>query len=384
MPARINLPPLTRGLFLVVLALSALNAALRFNRWSEALSAMPDASLVTKTSSYLTSPQWAIPYLVLIPLQSLRYPWTFLTASLVENNVASLAVSGAVVWFTGRYLERAYGSSEFAKFTLFVTMIPNILSFCIYAGFHLLSGTPEFPTPIQGLMPLEAGFLVALKQLVPEHTVSLFKGAVRVRVKHFPALFTLANIISGPLLGTDTALWLSLFGFLTSWIYLRFFRVAEIGDGGESGEGVVSMKGDASDTFSFVSFFPDFAHPLLSPICDTIYTTLVQLKLCTPFSSEAIEAGNQSAQSRSEGLPGIMDGSGGNGGGRRAEAERRRALALKALDQRLSAQAASNRATSAAPAQSNVPAPSGDMPPAEVPAGAGAEEGAQDVRQTQT
>ena len=143
MPARINLPPLTRGLFLVVLALSALNAALRFNRWGEALSAMPDASLVTKTSSYLTSPQWAIPYLVLIPLQSLRYPWTFLTASLVENNVASLAVSGAVVWFTGRYLERAYGSSEFAKFTLFVTMIPNILSFCIYAGFHLLSGAPE-------------------------------------------------------------------------------------------------------------------------------------------------------------------------------------------------------------------------------------------------
>lgn len=104
------------------------------------------------------------------------------------------------------------------------------------------------------------------------------------------------------------------------------------------------MKGDASDTFSFVAFFPDAMHPALTPICDGIYNTLVQLKLCTPFSNEAIEVGNENAASRSEGgLPNIMNGRGG--GGRRAEAERRRALALKALDQRLNA-AAANRGTS--------------------------------------
>ena len=82
------------------------------------------------------------------------------------------------------------------------------------------------PTPIQGLVALEAGFLVALKQLVPEHTVSLFKGIIRVRIKHFPAIFVLANMISGPLLGTDTAFWLSLTGFVVSWVYLRFFRIS--------------------------------------------------------------------------------------------------------------------------------------------------------------
>ena len=84
------------------------------------------------------------------------------------------------------------------------------------------------PTPIQGLLAVEAGFLVGLKQLIPEHTVSLFKGVIRVRVKHFPAIFVLANMLSGPLLGTDTAFWLSLTGFLVSWIYLRFFRISEI------------------------------------------------------------------------------------------------------------------------------------------------------------
>lgn len=167
-------------------------------------------------------------------------------------------------------------------------------------------------------------------------------------------------MISGPLLGTDTALWLSLFGFLTSWIYLRFFRITEMTSSATGGEGS-TMKGDASDTFAFVAFFPDAMHPFLSPVCDGIYATLVQLRLCSPFSDEAIEAGNESAASRSEGLPSIMDGrGGGSGGGRRAEAERRRALALKALDQRLNA-AAQNRPASA-PAASAAPAISSDTP----------------------
>ena len=202
------------------------------------------------------------------------------------------------------------------------------------------------PTPLNGFVALEAGFLVSLKQLVPEHTVSIFGGVIRMRMKHFPAVFVLANMISGPLLGTDTALWLSLFGFLTSWTYLRFFRISEITSSATAGEGA-RMKGDASDTFAFVAFFPDVIHPYLSPVCDGIYNILVQLRLCTPFSDEAIEAGNETAASRSEaGLPSITNSRGGGGGGRRAEAERRRALALKALDQRLNA-AAATRSTNA-------------------------------------
>lgn len=217
---------------------------------------------------------------------------------------------------------------------------------------------------------MEAGFLVALKQLVPEHTVSLFKGAIRIRIKHFPAIFVLANMISGPLLGTDTAFWLSLTGFLTSWIYLRFFRIAEITSSSATGGEGATMKGDASDTFAFVAFFPDAMHPFLTPICDGIYNTMVQLGVCTPFSTEAIEVGNENAAARSEGLPSIMNGRGG-GGGRRAEAERRRALALKALDQRLNA-AAANRTTSNPPSEAAVRMPTepGDSEPgvAEAPA----------------
>jgi hypothetical protein len=195
------------------------------------------------------------------------------------------------------------------------------------------------------MLALSAAFLVSLKQLVPEHTVSLFNSLLRIRIKHFPALFVLANMLSGPLLGTDTATWLAMFGFLTGWLYLRFYRISDIGatgsaTGGEGGR----MQGDPSETFSFVSFFPDVFHPVLAPVCDSVYDSLVQLKLCTPFSDSAIETATENAASRSEGgLPSIMTQGGGSGGGgsggKRAEAERRRALALKALDQRLNAAA---------------------------------------------
>ncbi|KAK4909313.1 hypothetical protein LTR49_021904 [Elasticomyces elasticus] len=311
MAPRINLPPITRILLLVNAALSILNATIRLNKWRYELGSLTPVELASK-SNYLSNPQWAVPYLALVPTKSIWYPWTFVTAAWVENNILSLAISGTVVWFGGRYLERAFGSTEFAS-----------------------------PTPLQGLLALEAAFLVALKQLVPEHTVSLFRGALRVRIKHFPALFTLANMISGPLLGTDTALWLSLLGFMTGWIYLRFFRVTEITGAATGGSGAV-MKGDASDTFAFVAFFPDVMHPFLSPICDAIYGTLVALRVCTPFSDDAVETGNENAASSSEGLPTTSVG----GGGRQAEAERRRAIALKALDQRLNAAAASRAVVS--------------------------------------
>lgn len=181
---------------------------------------------------------------------------------------------------------------------------------------------------------------------MPEHTVSIFKGAIRMRVKHFPAVFVLLNSLSGPILGTDTAFFLSWSGFLTSWIYLRFYRKAPTLATTSTGEGAV-IKGDASDTFAFAHFFPEPIQVVLDPLCDSIYNMLVAARVCLPFSTEAIDAGNEQASARAEGgLPSLMNGRGGRGNGaRREEAERRRALALRALDQRLNAAVAGRSAT---------------------------------------
>ena len=139
MAPRFNLPPLTRGLFLVLISLSALNVSLRFRKWS----ALPSPPSLAKPQNYISDPGLAIPYLVLVPTTSIWFPWTALSAALVENNVVSLAISGLVIWYGGRYLERAWGSKEFAKFLLFTTMIPNVFSFFVYALWHAITSTPE-------------------------------------------------------------------------------------------------------------------------------------------------------------------------------------------------------------------------------------------------
>lgn len=120
MPLRINLPPLTRGILLGLLLLSLLNASFSVR------------SLIRVQ---------AVPALAIIPARSLKYPWTMLTAALVETNLVSFAISAITLFYGGRYLERAWTSQEFAKFVLFVTMIPNLLTFAVYCLWYTVTGS---------------------------------------------------------------------------------------------------------------------------------------------------------------------------------------------------------------------------------------------------
>lgn len=159
-----------------------------------------------------------------------------------------------------------------------------------------------------------------------------------MRVKHFPALFLLLNTLSGILIGTDTAVVLAWLGILTSWTYLRFYK-QQPDLTGTSTNGL-GIKGDASETFAFACLFPDVMQPPIAFVADQIYTLFVAVKILRPFSEDDIASGNQQVLARGEaGLPTLLSqrGGGSRGAGKREEAERRRALALKALDQRLQA-----------------------------------------------
>lgn len=112
MPARLNIPPVTRALLIALLFQSILSAAIRYRQWTE------HADIV-------------IPYLTLVPQLSVIYPWTFLTATLVEGNIFTLSIAGATLFYGGRYLERAWSSRELAKFLAIVSLIPNILTFFV-------------------------------------------------------------------------------------------------------------------------------------------------------------------------------------------------------------------------------------------------------------
>ncbi|OCK79647.1 cytochrome C oxidase subunit I [Lepidopterella palustris CBS 459.81] len=340
MAPRINLPPLTRSLLASLIILTILNAVLR-----------PQGDWVSTIEKPITGIGEGVPYLAIVPGVSIIYPWVFLLATLVEQNVFGLLITGLTIFYGGRYLERAWSSREFTKFMLFVAMIPNLLTFLIYIFVFVITKTDSaVTTTISGGIAIQAAFLVSFKQLVPEHTVAIAKGLIRMRVKHFPAIFLLANTISGVIFGTETAALLAWFGFFTAWIYLRFYRTSPSLSSAATGDGSV-IRGDASDTFAFAYFFPEPIHTPIAKLGDQVYNILITLKLCSPFSAEDVNAGNEQAMARAEGgLPSLMNpnGRGGRGGGRREEAERRRALALKALDQRL--HAAANRGGAQAPA----------------------------------
>ncbi|EEH22258.1 hypothetical protein PABG_04469 [Paracoccidioides brasiliensis Pb03] len=342
MAPRINIPPITRAILSAICALSFLNGVARWRK-------------------YEGSPGAPIPYLTLVPSNFLFYPWTLLTATCLEQNILTVIITGATVLYGGKYLERAWGSREFAKFILVVALMPNVVMVFLYilwAGITSNSGVAA--KGISGGISIQAAFLVAFNQLVPEHTVTILKGLVKMRVKHFPALFLLLNAIGGLILGTDVALNLSWLGLLSSWTYLRFYkRQPDLSGTSTNGHGI---KGDASETFAFANFFPDAIQPAISFVTDKIYLFLITVRICTPFSDEDIASGNERAMARGEaGLPSFMNNGrmgGGRGTGKREEAERRRALALKALDQRLQA-ATGNRSSqtsaSAGPAHSAPP-----------------------------
>lgn len=112
------------------------------------------------------------------------------------------------------------------------------------------------------------------------------------------------------------------------------------------------MKGDASETFAFAYFWPDVVQPPIGAVADGVYNALVAVRILTAFSAEDVETGNVQATARGEGgLPSLLNQGGkrGGGSGKREEAERRRALALKALDQRLHAATASKGQPAAPP-----------------------------------
>ena len=205
-------------------------------------------------------------------------------------------------------------------------------------------------TSINGSIPLQISFLIAFSQLLPAHTVTLFRGVVSLRVPRFPMIHILAiSILSLTTLLSIASFLLVNTAFITSWTYLRFYKSA-LPDLESSQPS--SLRGDPSESFAFAEFFPDPVKPTVAALAARIFDVLVSLRLCTPFSAADISASRGEAHSQR-----------GGPGGARAEAERRRAVALKALDQRLSA------ATTAGPgSKPSAPQPQTAQPSVQVQA----------------
>ncbi|KAF4604951.1 hypothetical protein EYR40_003734 [Pleurotus pulmonarius] len=283
-------PPVTRGFTAATVAFSALYA------WLQWHGAGPT------------------PYLTLLPGSSLFYPWTLFTSAFVETNIFEFITTMLFVPISLRYLERIWGSIETIKFIVVTITFSNIIAF----GFNWIeyfalrnADLLLYGMQYRGQMALQIGILVAFTQLMPEHQVQVM-GVLKARVKSLPmAYLGLSTVMC--IIGFQCPWIIIQFGWFVSWIYLRFYKK----NTGDVTGGIVTY-GDRSETFSLLSWFPPLVHKPLGLLGNTVHSLANKFHLI-PTTHGDVETGIYTQ------VPGSA----------RAEAERRRAMALKALDQRL-------------------------------------------------
>lgn len=341
---KISLPPFTRTCLIIVLTLSALVAFLRYSEYSRQYAELTKAVIQPETDEHPIPPDLPefsdiqVPYLVLIPSLSIIYPWVALTSSLVEQTVTGLIITMVTLGYAGRYCERIWGAKQLAIFAAILCVIPNLLCLVWIVIVYAFTGNSEvLLSNINGGVAIQTGFLVAFKQLVPEHSIVLFKGIFKAQVKHIVLPIVLLYSLVGVVIRRTPLAVLPLMGFMTSWIYLRFYRITYIetilplsNSLTQASSEASKIKGDASDTFAFAKFFhPQSVRSVVIVISDAIFAILVAVNICKPFGVDEVEASNLQASLRTSQPSATV---------RNTDADRRRTLAQKVLEERLEGQ----------------------------------------------
>ncbi|MBA0600408.1 hypothetical protein Gorai_006595 [Gossypium raimondii] len=150
--------------------------------------------------------------------------------------------------------------------------------------------------PLSGFHGVLAGFLVGIKQIVPDQELYLLKIKVKVKIyvarsfksiwhktlsswefplhtfydasyamQWLPSLMLLLSIaISFFTPESATYLPTLIFGTYIGWIYLRYLQRKP-----ES-----KLRGDPSEDFAFSTFFPEFLRPIIDPIASIFHRML--------------------------------------------------------------------------------------------------------------
>ncbi|KAJ1342926.1 hypothetical protein BSLG_002583 [Batrachochytrium salamandrivorans] len=252
------------------------------------------------------------PLLAVVQGYVLFRPWTLLTAGFTESRLGFLIINVPSLLFMGRYFENHWGAREFAKYTLVVTISTYLATtLALYATYIAYMDTKYlFGVQANGLGGLLCGFVVAFKQAVPEHNISLYH-IISIRAKHLPSIIFLVHFFLYALGMIHVSFYIEIFGMIASWVYIRYYKVQD------------GIRGDRSETFSFASFFPDALHPVLKPLSTYTYRFMVKYRLLPPLPAKSIIGDVPPPPPRAP------------PGSEKADAERRRALALRTLDQRL-------------------------------------------------
>ncbi|XP_030376935.1 transmembrane protein 115 [Scaptodrosophila lebanonensis] len=242
--------------------------------------------------------------------------WTAFTFCFIELHWWEVAVDVVTVGLCGKMIEPLWGQLEMFKFFALTNFGVSLLTTIYYLFYYMVTKNPTilFDVHIHGLAGYVAGICVAVRQIMPDHLI--FKTRYgRLTNRNLPLTVLILGVIFwavGLLDGTYPTMFAS--GSIVSWIYLRFYQHHPNG------------RGDSSESFTFVSFFPFVAQPFISVLVNPIYNCCLRVGVVkTPTPPRTVSTA--SLTSISVQMPGVDP----------HDIERRRQIALKALSERLKA-----------------------------------------------
>lgn len=320
-----TLPPITLVLLAITIFLSAVTSYIRTQSYK----------LLVEKNPNLLFDQVIIPSLQLVPSHILFHPWTLITSSFVETSPFQFLAGLAIIYFGITFLESQWNASsvnsdsvdeisiylsspsqqpvsETWKFLHFVIIISNFFSLLIVSFIHVFNGTSEaLNHPLQyGLFILVVPISVVAKQLIPERNIRVL-SFFKFRIKRLPfILLSLSLLLSVLRMKLSPAI-PAFITFLTTWYYLRYLQISPainsniLPTATPSASSNSSNRGDPSDTFSLVEFFPELLKPTLKPFFDGFYQISVLLGIVRPWNDDDIDIGNLRSNLRVSGNPTI-------------------------------------------------------------------------------
>jgi hypothetical protein len=218
-----------------------------------------------------------------------------------------------VVFLYGQLLEPLWGTIEMFIFFAVVNLSVAFMTTGTYLFVYLLTQDTDylFDNYIHGMAGYLAGFAIAVKQAMPDH-VLVSSPFGKLRNLHVPLLLLFAAVIARLIGAVDLPFPIMFsWGLFISWVYLRFYQRHSNGS-----------RGDMADNFGFASFFPSRLSLFIAVIANLVYSLLVRLHICRTLQRK-YDIGAPTTITVT--LPGASA----------QEVERRRVLAIKALNDRL-------------------------------------------------
>nr|KJB78937.1 hypothetical protein B456_013G026100 [Gossypium raimondii] len=193
---------------------------------------------------------------------TIPFGWNLITAGYIEQSIQGLVVSTLGLLFMGKLLEPIWGSKEFLKFIFVINFLTSV---CVFITAMALYGVTRQENylymPLSGFHGVLAGFLVGIKQMVPDQELPRLK----IKAKWLPSLMLLFSIAIS-FFTPESATYLStlIFGTYMGWIYLRYLQRKP-----ES-----KHRGDPNEDFAFSTFFPEFLRPMIDLIASKFHRNL--------------------------------------------------------------------------------------------------------------